>query len=79
MTVEELWTLTTYVGKVKFEDNEHGFFSPLVAMDTKVLMELITRDDHEYHWLANVEVAYFDFMFDTLRICLKGEYNGIKV
>ena len=70
MTVKELWAMTTYVGVVQIEDDEHCISNPIVIFP-KGISEMILDDSNEYHFLADREVRYFDFLFNTMRIKIK--------
>lgn len=68
MTVKELWFLTTYVGKLQIEDDEHYLSNPLLVLSGEETVDFMLTSE-----LAKREVKYFDFMFGKMRIMLKGE------
>ena len=68
MTVRELWVLTTYVGDLQIEDDEHNLTSPLLKLNGEDTIDFMLTNE-----LANREVKYFDFLFGKMRIMLKGE------
>lgn len=68
MTVKELWLLTTYVGDIAIEDEEHNLTNPLLKLNGEDAIDFMLTNE-----LANREVKYFDFLFDKMRIMLKGE------
>ena len=70
MKVSELWKLTTYVGKVQIEDEEHLITNPIVRFEEGI-SNMVYNPENEYHYLADKEVKYFDFMFNVLRIIIK--------
>ncbi len=56
MTLYELWTYTSFCGKVRlYDDNGTNIW-------LERLTPLILDETHEYHYLENVEVEYFDIM-----------------
>ena len=68
MTVKELWVLTTYVGELQIEDDEHYISNPLLTLSgEETLLFMFTNE------LAKREVKYFDFLNGKMRIMLKGE------
>ena len=70
MTVRELWALTTFIGKVQIEDEEHLITNPIVRFEEGI-SDMVYNEENEYYYLADKEVKYFDFLFNTLRIILK--------
>ena len=68
MTVKELWVLTTYVGELQIEDDEHYISNPLLTLSGEETIDFMLTNE-----LANREVKYFDFLFGKMRIMLKGE------
>ena len=74
MKVSELWAMTTYSGKVQIEDAKelNSISKPIVRFESTIgIGDLVLNPDNEHHYLANKEVKYFDFMFNTLRIIIK--------
>lgn len=74
MTVTELWAATTYVGKVQIEDAKelNSISNPIVRFESMIFLgDLVLNPENEYHYLADKEVKYFDFMFNVLRIVIK--------
>ena len=76
MKVSELWAMTTYGGKVQIEDAKelNSISNPIVRFEEGI-SDMVYNEENEYHYLADKEVKYFDFMFNTLRIILKETKN----
>ena len=73
ITLRELWLLTTYVGNIQIENDDNFVSEPLLKTTNLEMVALILDNNHEYHHLADREVEYFDFVFNTMRIKLKKE------
>lgn len=70
MTVRELWSLTHFLGKVQIEDEEHFISNPIVRFEEGI-SDMVLNEENDYYYLADKEVKYFDFFFNTLRIVIK--------
>lgn len=75
MTVRDLWLVSVYVGRTQFEDDDYGPTNPflVVGEGDDSMSKIIMDNNHPYHYLANREIKYFDFIGGTMRIRIDGK------